>query len=635
MCGLAGFLNWHGRNEGELTDAVVRMARELRHRGPDDGGTWVEPQCGMALGHRRLAIVDLSQHGHQPMRSAGGRFTIAYNGEVYNHVALRKELERRGHSFHGHSDTEVLVQSLAEWGVEDTLPRLNGMFAFAVWDQEHQTLTLARDRIGIKPVYYGWINGCFLFASELKAVRAHPQFRADIDPAAVGSLLQHGYIAAPSSIYAGIQKLPAGTLLVVSRETAPGAVSPRRWWQMENAVREGISTSFRGSADDAVAELDGLLRDSVAGRMEADVPLGAFLSGGIDSSTVVALMQAQSAQPIRTFSIGFEESGYDEAAFAKGVASHLGTDHTECYVTPSDAREVIPRLPELYDEPFADPSQIPTFLVSQIARNQVTVCLSGDGGDELFCGYDRYQYMNHLWRRIGWCPRTIRRVASVSAASLARPFGSRTVGRKLRTLAELSAVVNPADLYDKFNAHWRQVDSVVNGLDADDAGWPPEGREWVARSFPEHMMFVDSVRYLPDDILVKLDRASMAVGLEARVPVLDHRVVEFAWRVPLEFKCHGRDAKWLLRRVLDQYVPRELTDRPKMGFGVPIGLWLRGPLREWAEELLSIERLRREGIFDPRPIRSKWHEHLSGRHDWQYLLWDVLMFQAWLERYHG
>jgi len=611
------------------------MTQELRHRGPDDSGTWVDARWGMALGHRRLSIVDLSRHGHQPMRSACGRFRIVYNGEIYNHALLRKELEGLGHRFRGHSDTEVLVESLAEWGIGDTVRRLIGMFAFAVWDQRRSRMTLVRDRIGIKPVYYGWVNGCLLFGSELKAIRAHPAFHADIDRGAVARLLRHGYIPAPHSIYRGIQKLPAGTMLVVSRETASDGADPMPWWEMDEAVGEGLTTPFRGSADEAVAELDRLLRDSVAQRMEADVPLGAFLSGGIDSSTVVALMQAQTAQPVRTFSIGFREFGYDEAPFAKAVASHLGTEHTECYVTPADACNVIPRLPELYDEPFADPSQIPTFLVSQMSRNHVTVCLSGDGGDELFCGYDRYWYMSRLWRRIGWCPPTIRRVVSRLASALAGPLGSRTIARKLRTLAELTSPANSGELYARFNSHWRQMDTVVLGLDANEAGVSPLDHVPGSRSFLEHMMYVDSVTYLPDDILVKLDRASMAVGLEARVPVLDHRVVEFAWRVPLEFKTRGHDTKWLLRRVLEQYVPHELIDRPKMGFGVPIDVWLRGPLREWAEELLSHERLRRQGFFDPEPIRSKWQEHLSGRHDWQYLLWDVLMFQAWLERHHG
>ncbi|MBC8873996.1 MAG: asparagine synthase (glutamine-hydrolyzing) [Planctomycetes bacterium] len=635
MCGIVGFLNWHGRSEVEQTDAVASMTQELGHRGPDDSGTWVDARYGMALGHRRLSIVDLSRHGHQPMRSACGRFRIVYNGEVYNHALLRKELESLGHRFRGHSDTEVLVQSLAEWGIRDTVRRLIGMFAFAVWDQQRSRMTLVRDRIGIKPVYYGWANGCLLFGSELKAIRVHPEFRADIDRGAVARLLRHGYIPAPHSIYRGIQKLPAGTMLVVSRETASGDADPMPWWEMDEAVGEGLTTPFRGSADEAVSELDRLLRDSVAGRMEADVPLGAFLSGGIDSSTVVALMQAQSTQPVRTFSIGFKEFGYDEAPFAKAVANHLGTEHTECYVTSADARNVIPRLPELYDEPFADPSQIPTFLVSRMARNHVTVCLSGDGGDELFCGYDRYRYMSRLWRRIGWCPPMIRRVASRLASAIAGPLGSGTVARKLRTLAELTSPTTPGELYGRFNTHWRQVDSVVLGLDTDESSLPLLDHEPGSRSFLEHMMHMDSVTYLPDDILVKLDRASMAVGLEARVPVLDHRVVEFAWRVPLEIKTRGRETKWLLRRVLERYVPRELIDRPKMGFGVPIDVWLRGPLREWAEELLSHERLRRQGFFDPEPIRSKWQEHLSGRHDWQYLLWDVLMFQAWLERYHG
>jgi len=635
MCGIVGFLDNSGLTKDELAACVARMTDALHHRGPDDSGVWVDASSGLALGHRRLSIVDLSQCGHQPMHSSCGRFTIIFNGEIYNHTALRRELETQGRGFRGRSDTEVLLEAIAEWGLDDALARLTGMFAFAVWDQREKKITLVRDRLGIKPVYYGWMNGCFLFGSELKAIRVHPEFNAVIDRDALALYLRHGYVPAPHSIYAGIWKLPPGTFISVSLQAKRIDSRPTQWWRMTDVAERGVREGLAATADEAVTELDRRLRESVALRMVADVPLGAFLSGGIDSSTVVALMQSQSSQPVKTFTIGFEEPAYDEAPFAKRVAGHLGTEHTALYVTASEARQVIPRLPELYDEPFADSSQIPTFLVSRLARSQVTVCLSGDGGDELFCGYDRYRYMRRLWRRIGWCPRTVRRGVSHLAMAMAGPLGSRMVGRKLRTFSELISIAGSSEFYAKFNSHWRHVDSLVAGLDADEGSFRSLGDEPASLGFPEHMMYVDSVSYLPDDILVKLDRASMAVGLEARVPVLDHRVVEFAWRLPLELKLRGHETKWLLRRVLEQYVPRELTNRPKMGFGVPIDVWLRGPLREWAEDLLSRQRLRRQGLLNSTPIDTKWNEHVSGCCDWQYLLWDVLMFQAWLERYHG
>lgn len=609
---------------------VTAMSDALAHRGPDDSGVWVDPEAGIALGHRRLSIVDLSELGRQPMHSADERFVLAFNGEVYNHADLRCDLGKLGHEFRGHSDTEVLLAAIQHWGIEATLPKLIGMFAFAMWDRRERTLTLVRDAVGIKPLYYGWQSGRFLFGSELKALRAHPEFSAEIDRAALSSYLHHCYVPAPQTIYCGISKLPPGTMLTVSAELRDA--EPIAWWTMARAAEGGLQNPFSGSDEEAIDELERHVLDSVGLRMLADVPVGAFLSGGIDSSTVAALMQAQSSRPIRTFSIGFEEAGYDEAPHAKAVAKHLGTDHTECYVTPAEARDVIPRLPSLFDEPFADSSQIPTFLVSQIARRDVTVCLSGDGGDELFCGYDRYARLRRLWEKVAWCPRPIRWTAGRGASLLAAllPAG---VGRKerLAMVGELLVAADGVDVYTRFHSHWHNHRELVIGGDDALRKRPTRRLIGLGADFGDQVTFVDSVTYLPDDILVKVDRASMGVGLEARVPLLDQRVVEFAWRVPMAMKVRDGQTKWLLRRVLDRYVPTELIERPKMGFGVPIDSWLRGPLRNWAEALLDERRLISEGYFHPGPIRRKWEEHVSGRADWHYLLWDVLMFQSWLE----
>jgi len=631
MCGITGLIHPADHTEENLRDAVTRMARTLAHRGPDAEGTWCDAPCGVALGHRRLSVLDVSEHGLQPMVSACGRYCLVYNGEIYNHAVLRRDLEASGDRFRGHCDTEVLLASVSQWGPRETLRRLVGMFAFAVWDRHERRLTLARDAVGIKPLYYGWQSGCFLFGSELKSLRAHPAFRGEIDRDVVALFLRHNYVPAPYSIYRGIFKLPPGTMLTVSPQSGPGLVAPEAWWDMRAAVEEGARNPFRGSAEEAVEAFDRTLREAVASEMEADVPLGAFLSGGIDSSTVVALMQAQSRRPVKTFTIGFEEAGYNEAAYAKAVAEHLGTEHTEYQVTAADAREEIPRLSRSYDEPFADSSQIPMLLLARLTRKHVTVCLSGDGGDELFCGYDRYCHLERLWRRVGWCPYLLRRIVAKSAQTLAGAIPARGAARKLGTLAEFLSPASGAEFYARFNTHWRNPAEVL--LDGNPAATilsAPD--DWVrSRNLLEQMMHLDAVTYLPDDLLVKVDRASMAVGLETRVPLLDHRVVEFAWTVPLAMKLREGQTKWLLRRVLDRYVPRSLIDRPKMGFAVPLDAWLRGPLRAWAEDLLDERRLCREGYFRPEPIRRRWAEHLSGRCNWQYLLWDVLMFQAWRE----
>lgn len=622
------------------------MTDTLAHRGPDDGGVWEDRRAGVALGNRRLAIVDLSPEGHQPMCSADGRYMLAFNGEIYNYKALLTELEGLGHAFRGHSDTEVMLAAFTEWGIEGGLARFNGMFAFALWDREERVLHLSRDRLGEKPLYYGWMGGALLFGSELKALRAHPRFRGRVSRDALSLYLRHNYIPAPYTIYEGVHKLPPGTRIVL--EEGGASSGPIPYWSAREAAERGVAEPFGGSEDEAIQELDVLVRDSVALRMVADVPLGAFLSGGIDSSTVVSAMQAQSERPVKTFSIGFHEEAYSEAEHAKKVARHLGTEHTELYLTAGETMDVIPRLPHMYDEPFSDSSQIPTHLVSALAREHVTVSLSGDGGDELFGGYKRYLLGRDLWGRIGRVPRPGRRavgraLAAVPAETLDRRLGGRlshlagrygrngAVGDKLHKLAGLLSVEGPEAMYHGMVSHWREPASLVLGATEPPTALTDRSRWADVGDFTHQMMYLDTVSYLPDDILAKVDRASMAVSLEGRVPFLDHRLVEFAWSLPLSMKVRDGQGKWVLRRVLDRYVPRELIERPKMGFGVPVGDWLRGPLRGWAEGLLSEGRLREEGYLDPAPIREKWDEHLSGRRNWQGHLWDVLMFEAWLE----
>ncbi len=648
MCGISGYLDTSRQTVcADLEATITRMSNTLCHRGPDDRGIWIDEAAGVALGHRRLSIVDLSPEGHQPMQSACGRYVVIYNGEIYNFQALRQELEGFGHPFRGRSDTEVLLAAIRQWGLTAAIERCVGMFAFALWDRKERLLHLVRDRLGIKPLYYGWVGKTFVFGSELKALRAHPDFKREINRDALALYLRHNYIPAPHTIYSGIYKLPPGMTLTLNSTEARADVSPVAYWSARGVAERGVAEPLAGSADDAIAHLDALLRDAVKLRMVADVPLGAFLSGGIDSSTTVALMQAQSEQPVKTFTIGFHEAGYNEAEEAQAVARHLGTEHTELYVTPEEAMAVIPRLPTLYDEPFSDSSQIPTFLVSELARRHVTVCLSGDGGDELFGGYPRYDLGQNLWRKIGWMPAFGRQtfasaLAAVPAEVLNAGFAwaapilgkygrAGKAGDKLHKLAELLAVDEPEGLYLNLLSHWKAPAGLV--LDAcEPATVLTDRSQWAALpDFKQRMMYLDTVTYLPDDILVKVDRASMGVSLEARVPLLDHRVVEFAWRLPLSLKIRHGQGKWLLRQVLYKYVPSALVERPKMGFGVPIGDWLRGPLRDWAEALLDARTLREQGLLRPEPIQTKWAEHLAGQSNWQYYLWDILMFQAWLE----
>ncbi len=622
MCGLCGSFEPAASTDQPTLEATVRrMADTLAHRGPDDRGLFTDAASGIALGFRRLAILDLTPAGHQPMRSPDGRYTIAFNGEIYNFRALRDELVPRGHVFFGHSDTEVMLAAIGEWGLRGALERMNGMFAFALWDARRRTVSLARDRLGEKPMYYGWSGGAFLFGSELKALRAHPRFVGEIDRGALALLLRHDYLPGPRSIYRGISRLPPGTLLTVGAERREP--EPEAYWSMAEVARRGEADPLRGGDREIVDELEALLRDAVKLRMEADVPLGAFLSGGVDSSTVVALMQAQSARPVRTFSIGLVERRFDEAPFARAVARHLGTQHEELIVRPEEALSVIPRLAAIYDEPFADASQIPTVLVSQLARRHVTVSLSGDGGDELFAGYPRYASARRVWRAIGWLPVGARRIAA-AAIRATRPRDQSRMAR----VAGLLAQAGRESVYRALIHYWPPGAEPVL---LDRAVAPPldEERPRAPLSFAGWMMLLDTVTYLPDDILAKVDRASMSVSLEARVPLLDHRVVDYAWRIPPSLRLRA-PSKWPLRQVLYRYVPRALIERPKRGFSLPIGDWLRGPLRDWAEDLLDARRLDAEGLLAAAPIRERWRAHLDGEGDFGQALWGVLMFEAWL-----
>jgi asparagine synthase (glutamine-hydrolysing) len=644
MCGITGFIEHDAPPHADRAGALIReMADTMVHRGPDSSGTWLDPAHGVALGHRRLSIRDLSPAGHQPMVSACERYVLIYNGEVYSHDEMRADLERAGHRFRGTSDTEVILEGCAEWGVEATARRLIGMFAFALYDRRERRLSLVRDRIGIKPLYWGHFPGLFIFGSELKPLRRHPGWTPAIDRDAVSSFMRHNYIPAPRSIYRGVRKLTPGTVLTVH----DGVVSEERpFWSLDEVVAEGLRR--RGPRHDAevIDELDALLRDAVRRRMVADVPLGCLLSGGIDSSLVTALMQHQSGRPVRTFSIGFREQDFDEAPYAREVARHLGTEHTELYVDSALALDVVPQLPNIYDEPFADSSQLPTFLVCELTRRHVTVVLSGDGGDELFAGYKRYELARSLWTGANSVPEwlrgpTIAMARRVSPAGWDRlghviPRRVRPVnfGARMHQVADQLSLWDPDALYRQMLSHWQTPDALVR--DAHE----PKGVLWSEQSrrlvpdFNERMQYYDLLTYLPDDILTKVDRASMAVSLEARVPLLDHRVIEYSWTLPYMFKWRNSQSKWALRRVLDRYVPQNLIDRPKTGFGVPFADWLRGPLRDWAENLLSESRLERDQLLDPKPIRERWTAHLAGT-NWGYPLWDVLMLNAWLDANPG
>lgn len=628
MCGLSGFYSQPSTSETVDAELWLRlMGAKIKHRGPDDMGTWYDDKQGIGFSHTRLAIVDLSPAGHQPMHSACQRYVIAFNGEVYNHLSLRQQLDKEGKSpiWRGHSDTETLLACFAAWGIDVTLKATVGMFAIALWDRQERQLTLARDRLGEKPLYWGWCGGILLFGSELKALKAHPSFSANIDRDALALLLRHNYIPAPYSIYKGIEKLSPGHFVQIRQGQSRFDVFPQAYWNFNSIIETGISQPFRGTPQEAVGVLEQKIIQSVAGQMLADVPLGAFLSGGVDSSTIVALMQQQSNRPVRTFAIGFDEPGYNEAEYAKQVAEHLKTDHTELYVNASDALSLVTRLSSIYCEPFADSSQLPTFLVSQMARQHVTVALSGDGGDELFGGYNPYQFGPKVWAKLKLLPLPLRQLAT-------KLFSGFPMPEKLGKLLVVFPAKDRENFYQLLINHWQQPETLVLGsktlptLLNTPPKWP------VTDSFEHWMMAMDAGQYMPDDILVKVDRAAMANSLETRVPLLDHRVVEFAWQLPLDMKIRDGVGKWALREVLYRHVPREMIERPKKGFSIPLGQWLRGPLRTWAESLLDVQLLQQQGFFNAIPVRGLWNEHLVGKKDNSLKLWSILMFQAWLEQ---
>lgn len=643
MCGIAGVLN--APPTVDLESVARSMTDTLVHRGPDDSGVWCDPVSRVAFGHRRLSILDLSAAGHQPMASACGRYLTVFNGEIYNHAQIRSELERPGHvhAWRGHSDTETLLAGVAAWGLEETLRRSVGMFALALWDREKRVLQLARDRMGEKPLYFGFAGDALVFGSELKALRAFPGMQLEVDRQSLALFMQLAYVPAPRSIFVGVHKLEPGSVLSAALDRAKEPTF-RRYWSLPEVAQAAAAEPLRDSVE-AVDMLETALRTAVRSQCIADVPVGAFLSGGVDSSTIAALLQQETGRRVQTFTIGFAESGFDEAPFARAVADHLGTEHHELQVSASDAHNLIPQLPRIYDEPFADSSQIPTWFLCRAARSQVAVALSGDAADELFGGYNRYIWGRRLWNNVRHLPLPLRKAIAQVATSVPESAWNQVgnlmhrrnrlqhLGGKVHRLAhQLSSVRGPEDVYRIAVVQWPPAANPVLGIDrAILAGsldlWSPEA---IAGS-EQRMMFWDALGYLPDDILAKVDRAAMNVSLETRAPFLDHRVVEIAWRLPVDMKIRHNKGKWALRQVLYRHVPSDLIERPKSGFAIPIGQWLRGPLREWAEELLGESRLRREGFLNATAVRRTWEDHLGGARDWSARLWCVLMFQAWLE----
>ena len=615
------------------------MGGAMSHRGPDAEGIWIDAPRGLALTHRRLSILDLTEAGAQPMHSHCGRYVIIYNGECYNFSELRDQLIAAGCKFRGGSDTEVIVESCARYGMRKTLEHLNGMFAIAVYDKQTGELTLARDRVGIKPLFYGWFGGTFWFGSELKALRALKEFKHELNLDSIGQFLKYGYIPAPHSVFKGIYKLPAAHMLTM--KSASEKASSECYWPLVRDFGRSGAHAFKGTYEEAQEQLDQMLRKSVRNQMIADVPLGAFLSGGIDSSTVVAMMQAQSSRPVKTFTIGFEEAGFNEAEYAREVARHLKTDHTDLVLTAGEAQAVVPMLGQMFDEPFADASQIPTFAVSRLARKHVTVSLSGDGGDELFAGYKHYTVSAGRLNRLNRIPSMARKLAAGGARVFSErgwdrifsviPKGDGALsGFKIHKYASLLGQDNAMSQYDLINSRWFAPETIVRGLSSEIRyGIIPASADGL--DLIEFMAVADLNQYLPEDILVKLDRTSMAVSLESRVPILDHEVVAFALSLPLSYKRSNGTGKIVLRRVLEKYVPREMIDRPKKGFSVPVAAWIRGPLRDWAEDLLQKGRTQHSDILDQEVVGEKWREHLSGRRDNSELLWPVLMFESWAQ----
>lgn len=649
MCGIVGLLSAKYQFDHDMGEIVTGMANQLLHRGPDDHGIWLDYDKGVCLAHRRLSIQDLSSAGHQPMVSSCGRYVLVFNGEIYNYKNIRSELDKSGHypRWKGHSDTEILLEAISFWGLTEALRLTVGMFAIGLWDRQENELFLARDRIGEKPLYYGYIGNDFVFSSELKALCVYPGFDGEINQEALALYLQHNYVPTPYSIYKGIFKLPPGSILKITSKDLIQYILPIpiAYWSLKEVATNGQVNLFTGTEYEAQQELEHLLSNSIAGQVIADVPLGSFLSGGIDSSIVAALMQSHSNKPVKTFSIGFHDPKYNEANYASEVATYLGTEHTELYVSPEEAMDVIPSLPSLYDEPFADASQIPTYLLCKLAKQHVTVSLSGDGGDELFGGYNRHILGPLIWRRIHWLPRNLRlalagiltsipafmwdKVFQALNMFLSKKHQLDTPQDKLHKIADLLANKSPEEIYISLVSFWKEPLSVVK-TDIENFSEKTNNYSQVDVPDLEHkMMYLDSISYLPDDILVKVDRAAMGVSLETRVPFLDHRLVEFAWKIPVSMKIRQRKGKWLLRQLLEQYVPGSMIDRPKSGFGLPLNDWLRGPLSEWANELLDFPLMHNEGFFHYEPIKQAWVQHLQGKRNNASQLWNILMFQAW------
>ena len=649
MCGIFGIYNPNGLEIGGASNFTSRMSEQLARRGPDDQGEWFDEQGGIFLGQRRLSINDLTPAGRQPLRSNSGRYVITANGEIYNFLELRAEFKKNGYVFHGCSDTEVALAAIELHGFEGGLNRLVGMYAIGLWDRKDRVLYLARDRLGEKPLYYGQIGSYFAFASDLNALRQIPGWENEIDRDAIGLLMQHFYVPAPQTIYRGIKKMLPGCWTKVNSNNFCSTPPVSKYWSASNLVQPENIRFNATSKRQAIDDLDSLLRKSIKGKLISDVPLGAFLSGGIDSSTIVALMQAESMSRVKTFSIGFSSTDFDEANEARKVAQHLGTDHTELYVGPEDAIKVISDLPDIYSEPFADSSQIPTYLVSSLARENVTVALTGDGGDELFGGYNRYMLLASIWKLLGVMPQSVRHRLGSGIQSLAsshvgkvlpalaqgapRTWRHRRFSDKMRKLGALCKSDSALAAYRTLISVWPRPSCLVEGAKDRDILQAIPSAIMNSKNLRQKMMLVDMMTYLPDDILVKVDRASMYESLEVRAPFLDHRIVEYAAALPLDLKISGREGKWILKEVLYKYVPKPLVNRPKMGFGVPIGHWLRGRLRPWAEELIDKKHMEEQGYFNVLEVQSKWKEHLESNVDWSAHLWPILMFQSWLERY--
>lgn len=645
MCGISGFILSNNSSHIDAPKVIQEMTHQLSHRGPDSEGQWIDDYFGLAFGHRRLAIQDLSQAGHQPMLSKNGRYRIVFNGEIYNFISIREELVQLGHNFISHSDTEVILASIVEWGLKKAISKFKGMFAFALWDKNKNKVSLVRDRIGEKPLYYGFDSKTVVFASELQSIKKYPNWNTEINTEVLSLYLRYCYIPTPHTIYKNIWKMPPGTIIEVSKTNNKITVSePIEYWNLKTEWESSSNSKLDITKNEAIEHLDSLLKEVIQEQMITDVPLGAFLSGGIDSSCITAIMQSVSHRPIHTFSIGFNESSYNEAIYAKKIASHLGTHHTECYVSAKEAQSVIPNLATIYDEPFADSSQIPTYLVSKIARNNVTVSLSGDGGDEVFCGYNRYSWGKSIWNGTNWIPAPIRssiasiinktspstidHAAQILNKVLPSRFKQQNIGNKLHKIAGVLAAKTPQEMYNGYVSTWKKPESVLAG----------GNQKYLTQTIPEYpniqniselMMYLDMRSYLPDDILVKVDKAAMANSLETRIPFLDNRIIEFALKLPLDFKLKDNTGKWLLRQVLYKYIPKEYFERPKMGFALPIDQWLRGELKEWANDLLCSETIKQQGYFNPNEVQRYLQEHTSRKRNWSHHLWSILMFQAW------